>query len=80
MVTHLVLFASNVDVEDNEEEEDGEEEQGEEEEDDLDAMDEDEYLAKVINKGGEVRKFQAGHRKFYPSSTRAKWVTNVFVL
>ena len=57
---------ANEDVEGNEEEEEDEEEE-EELDDDPDAMDEDEYLTKVINKGGEVRKFQAGHRKFYPS-------------
>ena len=53
----LGTVAANEDVEGNEEEEKEEEE---EVDDDPEVMDEDEYLAKVINKGGEVRKFQAG--------------------
>ena len=57
----LGAVAANEDVEGDEEEEEDEEEDEEEEVGDPDAMDEDEYLAKVINKGGEVRKFQAGH-------------------
>ena len=60
----LGAVATSEDVELNEEEEEDEEEDEEEEASDPDAMYEDEYLAKVINKGGEVRKFQAGHRKF----------------
>ena len=43
-----------------------EEEEEEELDDDPDAMDENEYITKVINKGGQLKKFQAGHRKFYP--------------
>ena len=51
----LGMADQNEDVHKDEDEEGEEEEEEEEDNDDLDAMDEDTYLTKVINKPGKVR-------------------------